>query len=209
MTTLGRAALLGLVGFVLAVAALHWLEPGLDARTEAVSYYVHGRHGWVLTAALVALGAASGAIALGLARAALGSTLGLGLLTVWTVGVLLGAAVPADPRGRWNEPPSLAGAVHGQAAIAAFVALPIAAHRIARRLRAQAGWREAGMLTALAPCTAAGLLLFVAALAPVFVRPGPPILLGLAERVLLASYAAWLGAAAVGMIRNGPRLAGG
>jgi hypothetical protein len=53
------------------------------------------------------------------------------------------------------------------------------------------------------------LLLFAAALAPVFVRPGPPILLGLAERLLLASYAAWLAAAALGLIRSSPRHTGG
>jgi hypothetical protein len=48
----------------------------------------------------------------------------------------------------------------------------------------------------------AGVLVFVLAVAALhFVRPGPPILLGLSERMLLATYSAWLlvaGAAARG-----------
>jgi len=49
---------------------------------------------------------------------------------------------------------------------------------------------------------AASYALFVASLAPVFVRPGPPILLGLTERVLLLVYAAWISTVGVGAIRQ-------
>jgi hypothetical protein len=41
-------------------------------------------------------------------------------------------------------------------------------------------------------------VLFLASLAPVFIRPGPPILLGVSERLLLVVYAAWLVAVSVG-----------
>ena len=44
--------------------------------------------------------------------------------------------------------------------------------------------------------------MFMASLAPVFVRPGPPVLLGLSERVLLATYAAWLVAVGIGIVRH-------
>ncbi len=42
-----------------------------------------------------------------------------------------------------------------------------------------------------------GLLTIFASLVPVFVRPGPPVLLGLSERILLAVYVVWLAAVAI------------
>jgi hypothetical protein len=38
---------------------------------------------------------------------------------------------------------------------------------------------------------------------PVFIRPGPPVLLGLSERVLIATYVAWLTLVAVTILKHG------
>jgi hypothetical protein len=209
-SVLGRGALLGIATFALAVVALHLLQPELDPRDEAVSYYVHGRFGWVLTVGLLALGAASLALVVALARIARGARAGLWLLGVWAVGAMLGGVFEADPRGRWDQPPSIAGMIHGSAALFAFVALPTAALALRRPLRSQAEWRgSASLLTALGIGAAVSLVLFAGSLAPVFVRPGPPLLLGLTERVLLASYSAWLAVVALGMVPRSPRSASG
>src|SRR6185503_10296936 len=102
------AVVTGLAVFALTTLALHVLQPALSFRDEAVSYYVHGNHGWLLTIGLIALGTASLALTAALVHAT------------------------------WSAPPSV--------------------------------------------------------LMPVFMRPGPPILLGLSERILLGLYPVWLAA---------------
>jgi hypothetical protein len=198
MRVFGLAALCGIAVFVTATSTLHVLQPELSPRDEAVSYYVHGRGGWLLTTGLFGLGLGSLALVLGLARDG-GSRSGRWLLAVWTLGVLLGAAFRADPPGRWDEPPTASGLIHGNAAIVAFVALPVAALLLSR---APAERRSATRLLAMA--AASSLALFAASLVPVFLRPGPPVLLGVSERMLLAFYAAWLAAAGMRLVRGRP-----
>ncbi len=204
----GIAALIGCAGFVLAVGALHHVQPELRPATEAVSYYVHGPHGGWLTVGLLSLGLGSLALAILLAgtcrgRGARFVPWGVGL---WGACVIAGALFPADPRGRWSEPPSLAGIIHGGAALAGFVALPLAALALGRGLRDDARWRSAGArLIVLGGVCLLSLLAFFASLWPALGGDGPPILLGLTERVLLAAYVAWLSASAI----RGMRVAAG
>ena len=57
------------------------------------------------------------------------------------------------------------------------------------------------MLLVFAVASVVSLFAFMASLVPVFVRPGPPVLLGLTERILLAVYVAWLGIVSVGLLK--------
>jgi len=194
------AVLTGLVLFVGTTLALHLLQPTLSPRDEAVSYYVHGNQGWLLTIGLVALSLASLALtsALGAATEGPGARPGRWLLGTWSLGVLLGGVFPADPPGNWSAPPSVAGMIHGNAAMVAFLALPIGALFLARSFGRDPRWKEgARLLYGLAVATAVSLALFFASLMPVFISPGPPVLLGLSERILLALSVAWLAAVAI------------
>ena len=196
------AVVTGLAIFAATTLALHILQPALSPRDDAVSYYVHGNHGWLLTVGLIALGLASSILCLALAAAIDGSGAGPGrwLLATWSVGVLLGGVFPADPPGNWSSPPSRAGMIHGGAAMIAFLALPPGALLLAKSARRDARWKpRARMFTGLALATAVSLAVFFASLLPVFIRPGPPILLGLSERILLATYVAWLAALAISL----------
>jgi hypothetical protein len=112
---------------------------------------------------------------------------------------------PADPPGNWDKPPTVAGAIHGIAAIVALTAFPPAAVLISRSVRSS---RVSGMdclLTALAVASVASFIAFLGSLLPVFLRPGPPVLLGLTERILLAVCAAWLAAVAITLSRLNTR----
>ena len=194
--------LTGLAIFVVAVVALHVVQPALSPNNDAVSYYVHGNHGWLLTIGLIALGIASLAltVVLGSATSGSGARPGRWFLGIWSVGVLLGGVFPADPAGNWNAPASLPGMIHGNAAMVAFLALPVAALFLARSFRHDPAWKEsARLLSVLAVATAVSLVVFYASLLPVFIRPGPPILLGLSERILLGIYVAWLAAVAINL----------
>jgi hypothetical protein len=198
------AALVGPLGFVGAVAGLHLAQPELRPLTEAVSYYVHGAHGGWLTAGLLSLGLGSLALA-----PALRATSSAPLLTVarwgvsvWGLCVVAGGLFPADPAGRWSEPPSFPGLVHGGAALLGFLALPVAAIAFGRGVRADPRWHTAarllGFLGILCPIA---LVVFMASLWPTLGADRPPILLGLSERLLLAVYVAWLLASAYGAAR--------
>ena len=196
------AVVAGLAVFALTTLALHVLQPALSFRDEAVSYYVHGNQGWLLTIGLIALGSASLALTAALVRATEGSGARAGrwLLCIWSVGVLLGGVFPADPAGNWNAPPSVAGMIHGSAAMVAFLALPAGALFLARSFRRDPRWKGAApLLLGLAVATAVSLAVFYASLMPVFIRPGPPILLGLSERILLGLYLVWLAAVAINL----------
>jgi len=171
---LAYAGLGGVGSLVVAVLLLHWLQPDLAPLDEAMSYYVHGAQGWLLTAGLLGLGLGSVALTAGLATAAAGpgSRVGRWFLALWSVGVLLAGIFPADPPGNWDKPLSRAGMIHGNAALVAFVALPVAALCLARSFRRDPQWRPcAGVLLALALAAAVSLLAFMASLAPVFVSP--------------------------------------
>jgi hypothetical membrane protein len=167
---------------------------------------VHGASGWLLTLGLIAWRLGSLAVVAALARSSVPgrwATAGRWLLGVWGVGVLLGGIFPADPPGRWSAPPSIAGMIHGNAALLAFLALPLGALALARGFREDERWLAShGVYLALAFAALLSFGLFMASLAPVFVRPGPPILLGLCERVLLLSYAAWFVALGAGVTRR-------
>ena len=180
---LERVAKGGCVVFAAAVTVLHAAQPALSPARDAVSFYVHGRLGVLLTLGLAALGFGS------LALSALwGGTVRWAVRT-WGACLLLGAVCAADPPGRWHQPPSPAGLVHASAAMVGFLALPVAAVALARRERRT-------VVSALA--TVVSLALFAASLWPTIGADRPPVLLGLWERVLLLAYVAWMWTAARG-----------
>lgn len=196
---LAWATWLGIACFGLAMAALHRLQPGLSPFDEAMSYYVHGPHGWLLTLGLLTLGLGSSAltIALGGRPGAAVGRAGIWCLGIWSAGVLLGAIFAADPPGQWDGPPSVSGSIHGLAAMVALIIFPVGAVLVSRRLCVGAGpAKHSGTLRVLAIASAVSLVVFMSSLVPVFVRPGPPVLLGLTERILFLVYISWLGVAA-------------
>ncbi len=200
LKTTRAAVLIGLATFTLTTLALHVLQPALSPRDEAISSYVHGNHGWLLTVGLIALGTASLALTAVLATDGPGAKPGRWLLGVWGTGVLLGGLFSGDPPGNWSAPPSAAGMIHGNAAMVAFLALPSGALFLARSFRRDPRWKEAAPhLSGLAVATTVSLVAFYASLMPVFIRPGPPILLGLSERILVGLYVAWLAVVAVNL----------
>jgi hypothetical protein len=180
------------------------LQPERSPLNEAVSYYVSGAHGWLFTAGLLAWGVGSAALLLGLARTIhiRAGNAGLLGLAVWSAGVLTSGLFRADPPGpRGNF--SSAGLIHENAARVSFIALPIAALLLSHGLRRAPEWRRtAGVLYLLAVMIVVSLIVFFASLLPLSDSLRPPMLFGLTERMLLAVYAAWLCAAAIGLLRS-------
>ena len=194
----------GVACFVVSMVALHWLQPDLNPFDQAMSYYVHGSQGWLLTLGLFTLGLGSLALTIALASrpGAPTSRGGNWCLGIWSVGALLGAIFSADPPGHWDRPPSVGGSIHGLAAMVALIVFPFATLLWSRRFRSDPRWAGLSFTPlVLAAASAASLVAFMLSLVPVFVRPGPPVLLGLTERILFAIYVSWLVVVAIGLRR--------
>jgi hypothetical protein len=212
---LAYACLSGNGCFVVAVLALHLIQPELSPLNYAVSYYVRGSQGWLFTAGLLSWGIGSAALFLGLAQSIRihGSVLGhirgriragLSALALWSAGVLATGLFSADPPDQWDKPPSATALIHENAARVSFIALPIAALLLSHGLRRAPEWRRtASVLYSFAVMIMISLIVFFASLLPLSDSLRPPILFGLTERILIAAYAAWLCAAAIGLRRSG------
>jgi hypothetical protein len=166
---------------------------------------VHGHQGWLTTAGLLGLGLGSLALTFAMMSTVRGPGLRAGIicLFVWSVCVLLAGLFPADPPGSWDKPPSLAGAIHGLTALAGLAVFPFAAVLLSRAMRRETRGKRMGKLAMfLAVASGASLVAFIASLTPALVTSGPPVLLGLTERIMLATYAAWLAAVAMRLLRT-------
>lgn len=189
-----RSGIMGVALFVCSTAAMHMVQPELSPVHDAISYYMNGRLGWVLGWGLVALGSGSLATAVGLKRfqPTRKTRVGAGLLVLWSLGVIAGGIFPPDPLGSWDGPPSLSGMIHGGAAMVAFLSFPAAALLLSH----SGAWKRIvphrrDHLRVLAVLSAAMLIVFFICLAPAFMNR-TPYFLGLAERVLLGLFVAWL-----------------
>jgi hypothetical protein len=186
---------------------LHLLQPQLSPTDEPMSYYVHGAYGWLISVGLIALGIGSSALTLGVARRAVGvrQWCGVAFLAVWSAGALLGGMFAADPPGQWDRPPSAAGAIHGVAAIIALTALPVAAILLSRSTAVDRQTRpQSSRAKVLALATVITYIAFMLSVVPVMLRPGPPVLLGLAQRLLFIAYLVWLSHVAFRIGNNKP-----
>ncbi|MFE1907667.1 DUF998 domain-containing protein [Streptomyces gardneri] len=191
----GVRAPLALVGMgALAMAVVEVLNPEYDLVSETLSRYVHGTAGWLVPAALLAVGTASAVL---VSRLGAGTRrVGRAALAVWAVGILVAAFFPADPPGNWGRP-SLAELVHGNAAFLAFAALPTAAvllrgMLVARRPGLRTVLNALTVATAVATVALTVFLVDVMGGGPSLGLGGAPTLVGLAERLVLAVDFGWV-----------------
>jgi CHASE2 domain-containing sensor protein len=85
----------------------------------------------------------------------------------------------------------------------AFTVFPVATLLLGTSFPRDRRWLPiAAALLLLAVAAAISLIAFIASQMPVFITPGPPILLGLSERVLIVVYAAWLALVAVTLLER-------
>lgn len=199
--------LIGLSCFVAAVILLHFLQPGLNPVKVAVSYYVYGLHGWLLTVGLVGLGIGSFALAIALQHEIHGRGINTGclLLAIWSIGAIIDAIFPAEPPGNLHKPSTFSGVIHEHAALIAFLSLPVAAFIITRIFRRNfRDQKKINLLLISTILTFVSLGMFLASFIPDIDSPGPAQLFGLTERILLGSCILWIYTAAFNLsgVRN-------
>lgn len=181
---------------VLTVLAHLASAPEMDAVSLTISDYAVSDRGAPIEAAMFVLGAASLALPLGL-RAA-GTPVGrlpAVLLVGWSAGLMAAAVVPTDPQGTAQL--TTQGYVHRYVSVTAFVCLPVAALLAVRRLGGDPRWRGTlRAVRALAVTSVLGLAgLYLVA------YPGDRVMMGLVQRILVATEVLLLAVLAVRLYR--------
>jgi hypothetical protein len=182
---LATVALVGTAIFVILIAALHFLKPETSLIDRPTSEYAVGRFGYLMTVAFVALSVATWALVVGLSRdlsRQARSPLGLGLLAVFGTGLLVAAAFPIDLEG---APQTLAGSIHSINGPIAFLSLTAGTNLVSRRFKLDVKWLPRHRIA-----SALALVMI-----PVFIAGGVAAAretgAGIAQRVLLVTFAAW------------------
>jgi hypothetical protein len=185
-----NAALLSLVAsaaFILCLGALHVLRPDLDPSWRFISEYEIGDYGWVMRLAFfaLALSCASLGVALVSQVPTIAGYLGLALLVLSAIGMIV-AAIFA---------PGGAGGLHEVGAM--LDSLPLAALLMSWSLSPNGAWspvRRTLAWTAGIPLL--GLVIFLLSLAVMLPRnggqPGPEVLAGWPNRIMILAQCAWL-----------------
>lgn len=195
---LGQLVLVGLTGFVTALALLHWLRPDVSALARVTSEYAVGPYGLLMTGAFFLFSFALAALAIGLAReldTPVRASAGIIALLVAALATAVAGTVPVDVGA--PRPVTPTGWAHRIAAIVAFTAMAVAPLLLARPFRQRSGWRGLARLG-----TAVGTigLLGFAAIQLVLLERG---LAGAAQRVILALVIVWMMAVAARLTRSG------
>jgi hypothetical protein len=178
------------------LAALHVLSPELDPAWRMVSEYALGNYGWVLALMFLAWATSSVAAFLAIRSQAntLGGKIGLGFLLAAALGMTLAAVFDA------RRP------LHGLAAAIGIPSLPIAAMLISVSLARNPAWSSVRrLLLWTAHLTWLSLVLMIATMFIGLSRhggqSGPAVPVGWPNRLLVATYCAWLMAVAGSALR--------
>jgi hypothetical protein len=207
-----RLSLAGAATFLVLLAALHFLKPGLDPSWRMVSEYEIGRYGWVMALAFLSLAFSCVALVVAVRSQArtTGGRIGLALLLVSALGMTIAAIFTADPITASQSELTTHGNLHGLGALLGIPTFPVAATLISLSLARARGWSTARRsLPWMAVLTWIVLLVFVASVAVMLPRGdggfGPDVPIGWPNRLLVLAYSAWLMVAAWQAIRVGSR----
>lgn len=184
--SLATASLAAVAAFPVLVATLNLIQrgDGYDAGRQAVSELALGRDGWLMALAFTALGVGTALLGRLIHRTQRGVVVPA-LLSIAGALSLVSAVCHTD---RTGAPPTLHGQIHNLAGIATFAAMLLAMAICSVRFRRQPRWR---------PLAIPSLALTALGLAGFFLVPvlGDPHF-GLAQRILIGSFVAWMLAAA-------------
>lgn len=182
---LGSVTIVGTVGAVGLLAALHVLDRSLDPTQRPTSEYAVGPFGYLMTAVFLLLSLATWALIAGLRRDLddrARSRVGLAFLAAWAVGLLVAAAFPIDPEG---AVPTTTGTVHTIAGPLTFLSLLVGIVLVSRRLQHDERWFRTRRIVW--PLAALTVVEFIVGVATRAAGTGA----GIAQRIMLLTVAIW------------------
>jgi hypothetical protein len=179
-------AIAGVAYFAAIIVVLHFLRPDLDPLSRPTSEYAVGPYGFLMTSAFFSMSLASFALVIGLYQGVsqpARSEIGLGLLSIWAVGVLIAMIFPIDPEG---APQTIPGTIHGINGPLAFLSLTAGAILVSRRFKHDEEWRPLHRTTLILSLIM--LAVFIATFANIVTGSG---FAGLCQRIYLAAFVTW------------------
>ncbi len=193
---------LGLLAYwVAALVILHIIRPDMDPLARAMSEYVVGPYGWIMTTTFFALAISIVAVALGLQSSlsvSRGKQIGLVLLYVSSAGIAVAGVFPGLIGPPQPPPPydlatmaayiEEAGPMHDIGGMVAFLALAVALPVVSNRFSQDKFWSP------IAEISRGLAYLYIGGLVALFIVAGVvgPGLLGLAQRIFMAAMIAWM-----------------
>jgi len=193
----GRLAFAASAVFVVLLAALHVLKPEVDSSWRFISEYEIGDYGWMMRLAFVVLGLSCAALGIAILSQVrtVGGYLGLALLAVSAVGMALAGIFVSDPITAARDARTVSGRLHEIGAM--LDGVPFAALLINGSLARDRAWsfaRRTLFWTAWLPL--AGALAFAAFMAVLLPAhggtPGPDVLVGWPNRMMILAHCDWL-----------------
>src|ERR671912_3045418 len=195
------AALLALAGaatFVVLLAALHFIKPGLDPSWHFISEYAIGRYGWMMVLAFLSLALSyiSLFVAIRSQLQTIVGRIGLALLLVSALGLTIAAIFTTDPITVSEDALTTEGTLHNMGGTLGM-AMPFAAGLIGWNLARNPAWSSAKR--PLLWATGLALVAFVVSFISLGVmvsqsggRFGPDVLVGWPNRFEILAYSVWL-----------------
>lgn len=175
----------GTTYFALVIAAMHFIRPDLNPIERPTSEYAVGPFGYLMTSAFLSLSVGTWALVIGLRRDLPHRAhlrIGTMFLALWGVGLVVAATFPIVPEG---APQTLAGTIHGINGPLTFLSLTIGMNLVSRAFTSDSRWRQIHRFAA-----ALALLMI-----PEFVVGGVARArgsgAGLAQRLLILTFATW------------------
>lgn len=173
--------------FALIIVALHFLRPDYDPIALPTSFYAVGPYAFLMTSAFFSMSLASFALVIGLY---LGTTrqarsrAGLGLLTIWAVGVLIAMTFPIGLPGAG---PTIPGTIHRINGPLVFFCVTIGAILVSWRFKQDENWSSLHRVALVLSLVM--LAAFIGTAVGAATESG---LAGLAQRIDLAALVAWM-----------------
>jgi hypothetical protein len=183
--------------FIVLLGALHFLRPDLDPSWRFISEYEIGDFGWLMRGAFFALALCCASLGLALLHQArsLPGRLGLVLLAVSAAGMVLAGICLSDPATATAAEKTREGELHEMGAMLDLV--PFAALLITWSLARHPAWRSVRAIllwTCWVPLAAT--FVFVAALGAMLPAhggvPGPEVLVGWPNRIMILAHCGWV-----------------
>ena len=179
--------------FLAILGLLHILKPELSPTWRMVSEYQIGRHGWLMSVAFVLLAAACLATARTVVPVAAdrAGRVGRIALRLSAAGLTLAAVATADPVTATPEQLTTHGNLHGLGAMVGIPAFLVAAIAVNRSVQRS---QRAPQLRAATVAVVTALIVFAVSMAVMFdgAPATPDVRLGIQNRALVVTYAAWL-----------------
>jgi hypothetical protein len=196
--TAARLSFAGAAAFVVLLAALHFIKPGLDPSWHFISEYAIGDYGWIMVLAFLSLALSYVGLFVAI-RSQLRTTvgrIGLVLLLVCALGLAIAAVFTTDPITVSEDAVTTEGALHNVGGTLG-IAQPFAAALVGWKLAGNPAWSSAKR--PLLWATGLALLAFVVSFVSLGVMVsqsggefGPDVPVGWPNRFEIVAYSVWL-----------------